>query len=93
MMSAEQLLKRYILEYMMAQNIVRKDPEGTGGLVIRKLVTYEKPSSRFSPGDDVDTELNPDGTVTVDDLETWTPDFEKTIRKPRHRRRSRRRLA
>ena len=64
----------------MNQNIVRKDPEGSGRLVIRKLVTYEKPASRFAPGEDVDTELQPDGSVKVDDLETWEPNFEKVRR-------------
>lgn len=64
----------------MNQNIVRKDPEGSGRLVIRKLVTYEKPASRFAPGEDVDTELQPDGSVKVDDLETWKPDFDKARR-------------
>lgn len=93
-MSAE-LLKQYIKEVMdtMAQNIVRKDPEGSGKLIIRKLVTYTKPASRFAPGEDVDTALNPDGTVKVDDLETWEPAFDKTIRKPRRKRKSGRRLA
>ena len=91
-MSTE-LLKQYIAEVVMSQNIVRKDPEGSGKLIIRKLVTYTKPSSRFAPGDDVDTELNPDGTVKVDELENWKPAFDKTIRKPRRHKRARRRLA
>ena len=99
-MSTE-LLKKYITEVLeelaqgedMNQNIVRKDPEGSGKLIIRKLVTYTKPSSRFSPGDDVDTELKRDGTVAVDDLENWKPEFDKTIRKPRRHRKSTRRLA
>lgn len=95
------LLKQYIMEVVtdlaqsadMNQNIVRKDPEGTGKLIIRKLVTYTKPSSRFAPGDDVDTELNQDGTVKVNDLEVWKPEFDKTIRKPRRMKKTRRRLA
>lgn len=87
------LLKRYIAEVMMTQNVVRKDPEGSGNLVIRKLVTYQKPASRFAPGEDVDTALQPDGTVKIDDLETWKPDFSKTIKKPNRRRRRSRRLA
>lgn len=93
-MSTE-LLKQYIMEVMtdLAQNIVRKDPEGSGKLIIRKLVTYAKPASRFAPGEDVDTELNPDGTVKVDDLETWKPAFDKTIRRPRRMKKSRKRLA
>lgn len=77
----------------MTQNVVRKDPEGSGSLVIRKLVTYEKPISRFVPGDDVDTELQPDGTVKIDDLETWRPDFSKTSIKKPHRRKRRTKLA
>ena len=78
------LLRRYITEVLadMDQNIVRKDPAGNGHLIIRKLVTYEKPASRFAPGDDVDTELKSDGSVKVDDLETWKPDFDSSARKP-----------
>lgn len=75
-----ELLARYIAEVVMTQNIVRKDPEGSGKLMIRKLVTYTKGSSRFAPGEDVDTDLRPDGSVKVDDLETWKPEFEKTLR-------------
>lgn len=82
-MSTE-LLRRYIAEVMMTQNIVRKDPEGTGHLIIRKLVTFEKPSSRFAVGDDVDTDLKPSGDVVVDDIETWKPDLTKSgIKKKR----------
>ena len=77
----------------MTQNIIRKDPEGTGMLVVRKLVTYQKPASRFAPGEDVDTELQSDGSVKIDDLETWKPDFSKTIRKPTRKKRRRTRLA
>jgi hypothetical protein len=87
------LLKEYIAEVMMSQNIVRKDPEGTGQLIVRKLVTFKKPASRFSPGDDVDTELDPQGVVVVDDIEKWTPDYEKTRRKPRKVKKRTTRLA
>lgn len=87
------LLKEYITEVMMSQNIIRKDPEGTGQLVIRKLVTFKKPSSRFSPGDDVDTELDAHGNVYVDDIEKWKPDYEKTKRKPRRVKKRTTRLA
>lgn len=87
------LLKEYITEVMMSQNIIRKDPEGTGQLVIRKLVTFKKPSSQFSPGDDVDTELDAHGNVYVDDIEKWEPDYEKTKRKPRRVKKRTTRLA
>lgn len=87
------LLKRYIQEVMMDQNIIRKDPEGSGSLVIRKLVTFEKPASRFTPGEDVDTELLPDGSVKVDDLEKWKPDFGSSRRKPTRKARHTTRLA
>jgi len=86
-----ELLKRYIFEVMMSpgeepmtQNVIRKDPEGTGELIIRKLVTYTKPLTKYRPGEDVDSELTADGNVKVDDLETWHPDFDKSIRKVRH---------
>ena len=87
-----ELLKRYINEVMMNQNIIKKDPAGTSQLVIRKLVTFKKPTSRFGIGDDVDTELTPQGDVIVDDLEKWEPVIEpdKPVTKPHHRRRHRR---
>jgi hypothetical protein len=75
------LLKRYITEVMMSQNVIRKDPEGTGQLVIRKLVTFKKPASRFAPGEDVDTEFDSEGNAVVDDIEKWMPDFETSRRK------------
>jgi len=90
-MSVE-LLKKYIVECLaleadqMTQNVIRKDPEGTGKLIIRKLVTYKKNDSRFPPGADVDTEFDMDGNAIVDDKEKWTPDYEKSKRRPRARR-------
>jgi len=97
-----ELLRRYIAEALMDQNIIRKDPDGTGKLVIRKLVTFKKPSSRFSPGDDVDTSLDSNGNAVIDDIEKWEPDFEQSKNKPtassrhgagRRRRRHAKRLA
>ena len=90
-MSVE-LLKRYIIECLlleddaMTQNVIRKDPEGTGKLIVRKLVTYKKGDSRFPPGADVDTEFDKDGNAIVDDKERWAPDYEKSKRRPRARR-------
>jgi hypothetical protein len=90
------LLKRYIAEVMMSQdvgtgegddmnqNVIRKDPDGTGKLVIRKLVTFKKPSSRYAPGEDVDTQLDSNGNAIVDDLEKWEPDYETSKNKPTH---------
>jgi len=75
----------YITEVMMTQNIIRKDPEGTGKLVVRKLVTFKKDASRFAPGEDIDTVLNLNGDVVVGDVEKWQPDYEKTKRRPRSR--------
>lgn len=81
------LLKEYIVEMMMTQNIIRKDPDGSGKLVIRKLVTFTKPSSRYRPGDDVDTALDSKGNAIIDDLETWKPDYEKSKNTPTRRSR------
>lgn len=67
---------------MMTQNIIRKDPDGSNDLVIRKLVTFTTPSSRYRAGDDVDTALDSSGNAVIDDLETWKPDFEKSKNKP-----------
>lgn len=89
------LLKKYITEVLndLDQNVVRKDPSGSGQLVIRKLVTYEKPSSRFAPGEDVSVELLPDGSIKVDDLEQWKPDFDSARRKPTRKNRHTTKLA
>ena len=87
------LLKMYITECVMleadqmSQNVIRKDPEGTGKLVIRKLVTYKKDDSRFPPGMDVDTKFDKDGNAIVNDREKWVPDYEKSRRRPRARAR------
>lgn len=78
------LLKRYITEVLndIDQNIIRRDPDGSGQLVLRKLVTFKKPASRYAPGVDVDTALDSEGNALVDDLETWKPDFELSKSKP-----------
>jgi hypothetical protein len=99
---SKELLKRYITEVLMNidqddamnQNVIWKDSKGTGKLTIRKIVTYTKPFSRFAPGDDVDAELNSDGTITVNGVEKWKPEFDKSKTTPRLRRvKRRRRLA
>lgn len=89
------LLKRFITEVVMTQNVVRKDPAGTGQLVIRKLVPFKKPASRFKPGTDVDADFDKDGNIVVDDMETWEPDYEHPAVKkmPRGSARGKRRLA
>jgi hypothetical protein len=76
-----ELLKKFITEAMMDQNIVRKDPAGTGKLVLRKLVTFKKGATRFHSGQDVDTELDADGNIVVDDIEQWQPTFDPPKRK------------
>ena len=81
------LLKEYITEVMMTQNVIRKDPEGTGQSIVRKLVTFKKSGSRFPLGTDVPTELTPDGNVVLDDKERWEPDFSKTKRRTQSRAR------
>lgn len=75
------LLKQLIAEHiddMMNQSIIRKDDEGD--LIIRKLVKFKKPTTRFSSEDNVDAELDSYGNVIVDDLETWKPDYDDIIK-------------
>ena len=76
----------------MTQNVIRKDPKGSGNLVVKKLVTFMKPASRFSPGEEVPAELTPNGDIVVDDVERWTrakqvaaPTARNRRRKSRHR--------
>lgn len=77
---SEQLLKRYITEIVQSmdldQSMVKRD-DTTGKPVIRKLITFRKRRSRFHVGDNVNTDVNTDGDITVDDLETWEPDLTK----------------
>lgn len=80
-MSAE-LLRQYIAEALMDQNVVRKDPAGEK--VLKKLVTFRKPGSMFSSGADVDTEFDSAGNIVVDDVEKWEPDYTNPPTKSKH---------
>lgn len=80
---SENLLRQYILEVVSSmeqgdldQSLVKKD-DLTGKPVIRKLVTFRKPGSRFHVGDNVNTDVNKDGDIVVDDTEIWQPDLSK----------------
>jgi hypothetical protein len=77
---SEQLLKRYITEIVQSlgldQSLVKKD-DTSGKPVIRKLVTFRKRGSRFHVGDNVNTDINTDGDIVVDDMEVWEPDLTK----------------
>jgi hypothetical protein len=77
---SEQLLRRYIMEIVQSldldQSLVKKD-DTTGKPIIRKLVTFRKPGTRFRVGDNLNTDVNNDGNIVVDDMETWEPDLSK----------------
>jgi len=77
---SEQLLRQYITEVVSSldldQSLVKKD-DGDGKPVIRKLVTFKKRGSRFHVGDNLNTDVNTDGNLVVDDTEVWEPDFSK----------------
>ncbi len=70
------LLREFIAEALMDQNVVKKDPGGTGQKILRKVVTFKKSSSRFGVGQDVDVQLDANGNMVVDDSEKWEPDYE-----------------
>jgi hypothetical protein len=70
-----ELLRMYIAEALMDQNVVKKDPK-TGMKILRKVVTFKKSTSRFGVGQDVDVDLNANGDMVVDDAEKWYPDYE-----------------
>jgi hypothetical protein len=76
---SEDLLRRYITEVVQSldldQSLVKKDEHGKP--VIRKLVTFKKRGSRFHKGDNLNTDINTDGNLVVDDTEIWEPDFSK----------------
>lgn len=62
------------LENLTTQNYVYKD-EDDGKLMVKKMVPFKVQSSRFKVDDDVDIELLPDGTLEIDGIENWKPDF------------------
>jgi len=77
---SEQLLRRYIKETLetldLDQSLVKKD-DLSGKPIIRKLVTFRKPGTRFRVGDNLNTDVNNDGNIVVDDSEIWEPDLAK----------------
>jgi len=76
---SEQLLRQFIKETLdsldLDQSLVKKDEHGKP--VIRKLVTFKKQGTRFHKGDNLNTDINTDGNLVVDDSEIWEPDFSK----------------
>ena len=76
---SEDLLRRYITEVVQSlgldQSLVKKDEHGKP--VIRKLVTFKKRGTRFRKGDNLNTDINADGNLVVDDSEIWEPDLSK----------------
>lgn len=82
------IIREFITEEMMSQAVVKRDDDGQ--LVIRKVINYHKPSTRFKTKDTVDAEVAPSGDVVVDDVEVWVPEVEPPAsvikrRKRRHR--------
>jgi hypothetical protein len=77
---SEQLLRQFIKETLdsldLDQSLVKKDAVD-GKPVIRKLVTFKKRGTRFHKGDNLNTDINKDGNLVVDDSEIWEPDFSK----------------
>ena len=80
---SERLLRQYIHEVVTSleqgdldQSLVKRD-DLTGRPVIRKLITFKKRGSRFGVGDNVNTDVNKDGNIVVDDQEVWEPDMPK----------------
>lgn len=77
---SEKLLRQFIKETLdsldLDQSLVKKD-DVDGKPVIRKLVTFKKRGTRFHQGDNLNTDINKDGNLVVDDSEVWEPDFSK----------------
>jgi hypothetical protein len=69
------VLRQFIIECLVNESIIRRDDDGH--LVIRKLVKFKKPETRFSAEDNVATDLTPQGNMVVDDMEKWKPDFDE----------------
>lgn len=89
---SERLLRQYIAEVVMDQSLVKKDGN-TGKPIIRKLVTFRNPGSRYGTEDNVDTDFTGDGNIIVDDSEVWEPDFEDHSKPRPKSARSHKRLA
>ncbi len=79
---------REFIEEVIAEAVIKRDDQGR--LVIRKVMNYHKPSTRFHQKDVVDAEVMPSGEVVVDDVETWQPELDPPAdrierRKRRHK--------
>ena len=75
MSTPSSVLKQFIIECLMDESIIRRDDSGQ--LVIRKLVKFTKPETRFTKDDNVATDLTDQGNMVVDDIEKWKPDFDE----------------
>src|SRR5690348_561211 len=83
------VIREYI-EEVMAEAVIKRDDHGR--LVIRKVMNYHKPATRFHQKDVVDAEVMPSGDVVVDDVEVWTPELDKPENRIERRKRRHKQL-
>lgn len=74
-MDIRRLIREFVEEELTTQSVVKYDDD-LGDRVIRKLVKYHKPNSRYGLDDTVDAEVLPDGELDVDGVERWFPELE-----------------
>lgn len=85
MSTLRSIIREFIIEQMMSEAVIKRDDAGQ--LVIRKVINYHKPTTRFHAKDVVDAEVQPSGDVTVNDVETWKPDLDTPAQKVYRRKR------
>ncbi len=74
----------------MTEAVIKRDD--VGQLVIRKVINYHKPTTRFHAKDVVDADVMPSGDVVVNDVESWKPELELPAEKVHKRKRRHRQL-
>lgn len=89
MSSLRAIIREFVEEHMATEAVVKRDE--TGQLVIRKVIDYHKPATRFRSKDVVDAEVVPSGDVVVNDVEVWEPELSAPA--DRAKRRARRHKA
>ncbi len=84
------IIREFIIEQLTTEAVIKRDD--VGQLVIRKVINYHKPTTRFHAKDVVDADVTPAGDVVVNDVETWKPELDTSSEKVHRRKRRHRQL-
>lgn len=85
MSSLRTIIREFVEEQLASEAVIKRDE--TGQMVIRKVIDYHKPTTRFHPKDVVDAEVVPSGDVVVNDVEVWEPELDLPANRAKRRAR------